>query len=482
MKGYMGFSGILGHEFVGVVESLAAGSVGVGASLIGKRVVGDINLSCAACGVCSVGDDRSRNHCPNRTVLGILAKDGTFAEYLTLPVANLHVVPPGVSDEQAVFVEPLAAACRVVEQGLISNQGIGDGSSSSFSSIAILGDGKLGLMIAEVLGREHTTWRHSLPPSSSVETPPPVLFGKHRHKLNFVADSGVECRLVSELFEGGAQQQQQQQQLGSEGATLKGEFMGKFDVVVDATGSPAGLSLASSLCRPMGTLVLKSTCADGEAFNAAPFVINELRVVGSRCGPFPKALELLAIATNDNNDNDGDGDGNGGGGGGGGGGGDVSGKGTAVSKAASSTGWLAGPLGGGSLATAGGACCGVLLVGTVLLAKRPRSSPSSSTMVRMGALLACAAVTAVAVGAAGCLARLQAGKESSSSSSSSSSSGGGSGSGSGGGGGGGVGGKVLPLRVEKYVTKAFPLARAGEAIRCAAERSTMKVQIVCSES
>ena len=116
----------------------------------------------------------------------------------------------------------------------------------------------------------------------------------------------------------------------------------------------------------------------------------------------------------------------------------------------------------------------------MLLAKRPRSSPSSSTMVRMGALLACAAVTAVAVGAAGCLARLQAGKESSSSSSSSSS-GGGSGSGSGGG-GGGVGGKVLPLRVEKYVTKAFPLARAGEAIRCAAERSTMKVQIVCSES
>jgi threonine dehydrogenase-like Zn-dependent dehydrogenase len=133
MKGYMGFTGVLGHEFVGVVVESSSDE-----SLIGKRVCGDINLACADCNVCSLHTDRSRNHCPNRTVLGIMNKDGTMAEFLTLPVRNLHVVPDSVTDEEAVFTEPLAAACRVVEQGLVQQN----------DKVAVLGDGKLGLMVS----------------------------------------------------------------------------------------------------------------------------------------------------------------------------------------------------------------------------------------------------------------------------------------------------------------------------------------------
>lgn len=200
----------------------------------------------------------SRNHCPHRTVLGILQRNGTMAEYLTLPVRNLHLVPDDVSDEVAVFAEPLAAACRIPEQGLIEET----------DQIAVLGDGKLGLMIAEVLGRSYDNV---------------VLFGKHPHKLNLVKSSGVSCRLVDEI---------------KDTTTYNGitaEQTAKYDVVVEATGSPAGLTLATNLCRPMGTVVLKSTCAACEQFNAAPFVIHELRIVGSRCGPIDKALELLNL-------------------------------------------------------------------------------------------------------------------------------------------------------------------------------------------
>ena len=262
LQGYMGFQGVLGHEFVGIVEEVFDAS---SHHWIGKRVCGDINVGCNDCHVCQNHKDihrrccqMSRNHCPHRTVLGILQRNGTMAEYLTLPVRNLHLVPDDVSDEVAVFAEPLAAACRIPEQGLIEET----------DQIAVLGDGKLGLMIAEVLGRSYDNV---------------VLFGKHPHKLNLVKSSGVSCRLVDEI---------------KDTTTYNGitaEQTAKYDVVVEATGSPAGLTLATNLCRPMGTVVLKSTCAAGEQFNAAPFVIHELRIVGSRCGPIDKALELLNL-------------------------------------------------------------------------------------------------------------------------------------------------------------------------------------------
>lgn len=307
LQGYMGFKGVLGHEFVGIVEEVNCPVESVRANWIGKRVCGDINLGCAHCLLCqsvtpeAKPDDKifwdkrgcskmARNHCPNRTVLGILNKDGCIAQYITLPLTNLHIVPVNVPDEVAVFAEPLAAAIRIVEQGLVRY-----GTDSIVDRVAILGDGKLGLMIAEVIGREYLKWkysdsntttvskRHCLDYKSDGNDPiQPVMFGKHQHKLDLVRDSGVETRFVSECIDE---------------TTFSGvheKHSGKYDVVVDATGSPSGLKLAAGLCRPMGTLVLKSTCAEGRPFNAAPFVIDELRVVGSRCGPIDKALDLLA--------------------------------------------------------------------------------------------------------------------------------------------------------------------------------------------
>lgn len=254
------FRGIVGHEFVGICEDAPPEYE----HLTRKRVVGEINLACQQCGVCSNGGTRARNHCPRRTVLGILNKDGTFAQWLTLPAINLHAVPDGVSTENAAFAEPLAAAFRIVEQNVFQNT----------DRVAVVGDGKLGirglpknqpaapyviagLLIAEVLGRrvKNTT-----------------LFGRHRDKMNLVT-APVEKRLSADALPNQA---------------------ARFDVVVDATGSPSGLDMTRQLCRPMGTLVLKSTCAAGSDFNTAPFVIDELKVVGSRCGPFEPALELLA--------------------------------------------------------------------------------------------------------------------------------------------------------------------------------------------
>lgn len=255
MKGYMGFAGIVGHEFVGVVESAPEGC-----DLLGKRVVGDINLCChsATCGTCVLGGDRARNHCPVRTVLGILNKDGTYAEYLTMPTVNLHVVPDSVSTENAAFMEPLAAACRIIEQGLVAAK----------DTVAVVGDGKLGLLIAEVLGR-HAVERGG---------PQVVLVGRHMDKMTLVSSAAkIRPALSDEAKSGGV------------------EFVqaATFDVVVEATGSPAGLELSRQLCRPMGTLVLKSTCAAGTNFHTAPFVVDELRTIGSRCGPFPPAMALL---------------------------------------------------------------------------------------------------------------------------------------------------------------------------------------------
>jgi len=233
LQGYMGFHGILGHEFVGIVEQVN-GAEWLQQEWIGKRVCGDINVGCQNCIICQGSFDHkscqmSRNHCPNRSVLGILNRHGTMAEYITLPVTNLHIVPDDVPDEVAVFAEPLAAACRIPEQGLI------DYSPTRPDRVAILGDGKLGLMIAEVLGRYHM--QHV--PSAQK----PVMFGKHEHKLDFVKNSGVECRLVDECYDE---------------STFNGisqDHAQRYDVVIEATGSPAGLTLASGMCRPMGTLV-----------------------------------------------------------------------------------------------------------------------------------------------------------------------------------------------------------------------------------
>lgn len=341
----MGFMGILGHEFVGKVVDLHPNvptDSAVYTKWMGKRVCGDINIGCCNfsttatdqaqppseqqpdyCRVCNdnnnhFGPNMSRNHCPNRTVLGILNQHGTFAEYMILPIQNLHLVPTSsggsngeeekevVRDEIAVFAEPLAAAYRVVEQGLVqfSYSNSNGGSGGGGDRVAILGDGKLGLCIAEILGRKYleavalskkeeeeetttvtTTTTDSNSSSSSVSPHPPILFGKHQHKLDLVSNSGVDRRFVTECYTNN---------IDIEGG-VSSNHANQYDVVIDSTGNPNGLTLAMTLCRPMGRLVLKSTCAAGvQGFNSAPIVIDELTVVGSRCGPIDKALELLA--------------------------------------------------------------------------------------------------------------------------------------------------------------------------------------------
>ena len=236
VKGYMGFEGTLGHELVGEVVGATD------ASWMGARVTGEINLSCARCERCLAGLGR---HCPSRTVLGILGKDGCFAEYVTLPLRNLHRVPDELSDALAVFAEPLAAAYEILEQIRIAP---GD-------RVAILGDGKLGSLIAMVLQQ------------TGAEV---VVVGRHAHKLERLAPLGLRTALADDAIDG------------------------DFDVVVEATGSAPGFERARSLLRPRGTLVLKSTDHGKLELDAAPLVIDEITVVGSRCGPFPPALRALA--------------------------------------------------------------------------------------------------------------------------------------------------------------------------------------------
>ena len=231
----MGFRGVPGHEFVGSVCE------GPG-EWIGKRVVGEINFGCGDCDNCR--RELSR-HCPNRSVMGILNADGAFAEYVAVPVANLHAVPENISDEAAVFTEPLAAAFEILTQIQLDP---GD-------DVLVLGDGKLGNLCAQVLrltGAKITA------------------LGKHADKLALIKRAGVRTM-----------------QLGDWQPRL-------FDVVVEATGSASGLELALSAVRPRGTLILKSTIAGNHQISLAPIVINEINVIGSRCGPFPDALEALA--------------------------------------------------------------------------------------------------------------------------------------------------------------------------------------------
>lgn len=236
-RGYMGFRGTIGHEFVGVVEDPGGGPLARGA-----RVVGEINAGCGACERCERGDPR---HCPTRTVLGILGRDGAHADLLRLPARNLVEVPAGVSDEHAVFVEPLAAACGVLERCPIA----------AGERVAVIGDGKLGLLCAMALA-----------PFA------PLLVGKHAGKLAIAAARGIETASPDE-------------------ARRRGRV---YDVVVEASGGAAGFGLALDLLRPQGALVLKSTFAGDTPLDAARLVVEEIRVIGSRCGRFAPALDLLA--------------------------------------------------------------------------------------------------------------------------------------------------------------------------------------------
>lgn len=230
-RGYYGFSGTPGHEFVGeVVES-------------GKRVAGEINLACGHCEWCARGLGR---HCPTRTVLGIVKHPGAFREFLTLPIHNLHRVPDSISSEHAVFIEPVAAACEILDQVKIPRG----------AHVALLGDGKLGLLIAQVL-QAHGARVH--------------LFGRHREKMRLVEKSGVTTELVPKKLPERA-----------------------YPWVVDATGSAEGLRAAVTMCEPRGTIILKSTVHGLVTTDTAPVIVNEITLVGSRCGRFEPAIRLLA--------------------------------------------------------------------------------------------------------------------------------------------------------------------------------------------
>lgn len=236
-RGYMGFRGVLGHEFVGdVIESADKG-------LVGQRVCGEINCVCGRCDLCLSG---LSSHCRNRTVLGILNHGGAFADLVRLPAANLHVVPKNVEDDEAVFVEPLAAAFQVLKQIKLDGK----------KWVTVVGDGRLGLLVAQVLRNANCPVR---------------VIGKHAHKLALCEKWSIRSRPLDEI-----------------------EPRHDQDVVVDCTGSAAGLELAMQMVRPRGTIVLKSTVAIGKSVNLAPLVIDEIQVVGSRCGPFREALRALA--------------------------------------------------------------------------------------------------------------------------------------------------------------------------------------------
>jgi threonine dehydrogenase-like Zn-dependent dehydrogenase len=259
LRGYHDFRGTPGHEFVGAVAEVRGVSERERARWLGRRVVGEINVTCSAYGyrpLCTFCRRGLKTHCIRRTVLGIVAHDGAFAEYLTLPLENLHVVPDSVSDEQAVFVEPLAAACEILDQINIEK----------FREAAVLGDGKLAQLVGRVL-------RTRL---SRV-----VMYGKHEKKLAVARLAAVKTKRVR----------------GN--ATDLKRLNESYALVVEATGSPSGLILAQHLTEPRGTLVLKSTFHGAAPVETWPIVVKELTVVGSRCGPFPKALALLSSGTVD---------------------------------------------------------------------------------------------------------------------------------------------------------------------------------------
>ena len=237
VKGYMSFHGVLGHEFVGtVIESSNK-------DLVNSRVVGEINIVCGRCDLCVAG---LSSHCRKRSVMGILNHEGCFADFLRLPAANLHVVPDSIDDDQATFVEPLAAAFQVLKQIKLDGR----------RWVTVLGDGRLGLLVAQVLQTANCPVR---------------VIGKHAQNLSLCEKWSIRSRPLADIVPRHDQ-----------------------DVVVDCTGSPAGFELAMQMVRPRGTIVLKSTCAAGKPLNLAPLVIDEFTVIGSRCGPFREAIRALA--------------------------------------------------------------------------------------------------------------------------------------------------------------------------------------------
>jgi alcohol dehydrogenase len=232
LRGYYGFRGRPGHEFVADVAECDS------PRWRGKRVVGEINLACGECPWCRRGLGR---HCPKRSVLGIVRHPGAFAEYLTLPEENLHAVPETMADERAVFTEPVAAACEILDQVKIAKN----------SEVAVLGDGKLGLLIAQVL---------------AIHGAKVSLYGHHERRLRIVKPLGVR----------------------------RGRARRRYPLVVDATGSSSGLAEAIAMTEPRGAVVAKSTVHDKAALDMAPVIVNEVTIIGSRCGRFAPALTLLA--------------------------------------------------------------------------------------------------------------------------------------------------------------------------------------------
>ncbi len=238
VRGYAGFEGTIGHEFVGVVEESSGKP-----DLVGKRVVGEINAGCGKCERCNNNDSR---HCNNRTVLGIKGRDGAHAEYLTLPARNLIEVPAGVADEQAVFVEPLAAAIGITEQVEVGPD----------TSVAVIGDGKLGLLCAFAM---------------SLRTQNLIIVGKHEEKLELAEARDIEAVWLPTI----------------------GKFDPVFDVVIEASGSESGFALALDMVKPRGKIVLKSTFSGKPPWEAWRVVVDEITIVGSRCGRFEPALKAL---------------------------------------------------------------------------------------------------------------------------------------------------------------------------------------------
>jgi alcohol dehydrogenase len=252
LHGYYDFRGVPGHEFVGTVEKVRGGG-SEKKRWVGQRVCGEINISCRALGrrpVCDFCRRGLKTHCVRRTVLGIIGHPGAYAEYLTLPLENLHAVPDAVPDEQAVFVEPLAAACEILEQVDVKD----------VREAAVLGDGKLAQLIARVL-------RAAIPRI--------VMFGKHEKKLALARLAGIVTKRVR-----------------GDASDLK-RVREKYRMVVEATGSPTGLTLAQQMTEPRGTLILKSTFHGAARVETWPIVVKEITVVGSRCGPFGEAIALL---------------------------------------------------------------------------------------------------------------------------------------------------------------------------------------------
>ncbi len=234
-KGYMDFQGIPGHEFIGNVEKCNK------KNLIGKRVTGEINIGCNRCFYCR---NQMQNHCPGRSVMGIFNKDGVFAEYVTLPVKNLHVIADSISDKEAVFIEPLAAAFEITRQVDIKPG----------NKVCVLGDGKLGLLVSQVI---------SLTGCSL------VVVGKHKDRLSLLEKRGLRVKLVSAFNEKA------------------------FDIVIDCTGSPSGLETALNIVKPQGRIIIKTTLAKRRTFDLNTIVLQELTLIGSRCGPFSPAMNAV---------------------------------------------------------------------------------------------------------------------------------------------------------------------------------------------